>query len=92
MSGLRESTALPIGEEQAPIADLLAEYLVLRLQVLDDILLAAMDPSGDDQDQELEMQRVHSRQRTPARVLDTGLRATTGPPFSMPESLTFRAD
>ncbi len=36
------------------------------------------------------MQRVHSRQRTPARVLDTGLRATTGPPFSMLESLTSR--
>ena len=85
-----ESTALSVCSEQAPIAEVQAEYSALRLQGLDDILWAAIDPSGDDQDQELKMQRVHSRLRTQARVLDTGLRATPGPPFSMLESLTFR--
>ena len=69
---------------------MLAEHPVLRLQVLDDILLAAIHPSGEDQDRELEMPPVHLHQRTPARALVTGLKATTEPHFGIPKSLTFR--
>ncbi len=67
-----ESTALSIGEEQAPIAELFAEHSVLRLQVLDDILLTAIHPSGEDHHQKLKLQVVHPREGTPAREFDSG--------------------
>jgi hypothetical protein len=60
---------LSIVEEQAPIAELLSEHPILRLQVLDDILLAAIHPPGKDHHQKLKLQVVHSREGTPAREL-----------------------
>jgi hypothetical protein len=50
-----KTTSLSVSEAQTPTADLLAKHPVLRLQVLDDVLLTAIHPSGDDQDQELKM-------------------------------------
>jgi hypothetical protein len=86
----RETPALSIGEEQAPIAELLPEHPVLRLQVLDDILLTAIHPSGEDHHQKLKLWSGHPRERTPVSESDTGMRATTAPAFRMLESLTFR--
>ncbi len=76
-------------ENAQPIAELFAEHLVLRLQIVDDVLLTAIHPSGEDREQELKMRRVHPRQRTPTRV-SAGPRTTTAPPFSMMKLLTFR--
>jgi hypothetical protein len=61
-----------IAEEQAPIAELLSEHPILRLQVLDDILLAAIHPSGEDHHQKLKLQVVHPREGTPASEFDPG--------------------
>ncbi len=74
-----ESTALSIGEEQAPIAELLSEHPILRLQVLDDILLAAVHPSGKDHPQNLKLQSRHPRNRTSVRASHAGPRATIVP-------------
>jgi hypothetical protein len=65
----REPSALSIVEEQATLAELLAEHPVLRLQVVDHILLAAIQPPGKDHHQKLKLQVVHSREGTPAREL-----------------------
>ena len=62
--------ALSIAEEQAPIAELLSEHPILRLQVLDDILLAAIYPSGEDHYQKRKLQIVHPREGTSAREFD----------------------
>jgi len=48
-----KTTSLSVSKAQTPTAELLAKHPVLRLQVLDDVLLTAIHPSGDDQDQEL---------------------------------------
>jgi hypothetical protein len=67
--GLRcETAALTIGKQQALSTQLLAEYPVLLLQVLDDILLTAIHPSREDQHQKLELQSVHELEDRPIRV------------------------
>ena len=45
--------SLVVGEPEATSAELLAEDAVLCLEVLDDVLLATVDPTGDEQDEEL---------------------------------------
>jgi hypothetical protein len=42
------------------------------MQVLDDILLAAIHPPGEDHHQKLKLQVAHPREGTPAREIDTG--------------------
>ena len=86
----REATALAIGQEQASITELLAEHPVLRLQVFDDVLLGAIDPSRDDQDQKLKLESAHPRERTPGSESDAGPKAATAPAFRTLESFTFR--
>ena len=86
----REATALAIGQEQASITELLAEHPVLRLQVFDDVLLGAIDPSRDDQDQKLKLESAHPRERTLGSESDAGPRAATAPAFRTLESFTFR--
>jgi hypothetical protein len=54
-----ESTALRIRESQSLPAELLSEHPILRLQVLDHILLAAVHPSGEEQHQELQLRSVY---------------------------------
>ena len=48
-----------ISEPQALSTQLFPEYPVLLLQVLDDVLLTAIHPSGEDQHEKLKLQRVH---------------------------------
>ncbi len=74
------------------MAELLSEHPVLRLQVLDDILLTAIHPAGEDHHQKLKLGSSHPRDRTPVGESNTGMRATTAPAFRMLESLTFRID
>jgi hypothetical protein len=50
------------------LAQLLAEHSVLLLQVLDDVLLIAIHPSGEDQHQKLKLQSVHGPQRISVSV------------------------
>jgi hypothetical protein len=71
---------------------LLAEHPVLRLQVFDDVLLGAIDPSRDDQDQKLKLESAHPRERTPGSESDAGTKAATAPAFRTLESFTFRID
>jgi len=52
-----ESTALRVGESEAFEAESLAQHPVLREQVVDLESLRALEPSGDDQDEELERGR-----------------------------------
>ena len=86
----REATALAIGQEQASITELLAEHPVLRLQVFDDVLLGAIDPSREDQDQKLKLESAHPRERTPGSESDAGPKAAAAPAFRTLESFTFR--
>jgi hypothetical protein len=51
-----------------PDDQLLAEYPILFLQVLDDVLLIAIHPSGEDQHQKLKLQSVHGPQRISVSV------------------------
>ncbi len=44
------------------------EVDVLSAVGVDDVLLAAVHPSGEDRDQKLKLQRVHRPQRTPVRM------------------------
>jgi len=46
-------TPLIIAEQDAFLAELLFEYLVLSPQVLDNILLTAVDPTRDDEEQQV---------------------------------------
>jgi hypothetical protein len=64
----RSAPSLSIGEQQALFAQLLAEHPVLLLQVLDDVLLIAIHPSGEDQHQKLKLQSVHGPQRISVSV------------------------
>jgi hypothetical protein len=50
----RETAALLIGESRPPVADLLAESPVLLLEVLDHVLLTAVQPGGNGADEELQ--------------------------------------
>jgi hypothetical protein len=59
------------------------------LQVLDDILLAAVRPSGEEHHQKLKLQSGHPRKRTSVRASHAGPRATIVPASSIPESLAF---
>jgi len=50
----RKPSALVVGEPQATVAELLAQDAVLLfLEVLDDLALAAVHPAGEHQQQEL---------------------------------------
>ena len=63
-----EATALTIREPQALSAQLLAEHPVLLLQVLDDVLLTAIHPSGEGPHQKLKLQSVHTAQHISVSV------------------------
>ena len=63
-----EATALPISESPALSGQLLAEPPVLLLQLLDDVLLTAIHPSGEEQHQKLKLQSVHGPQRMSVSV------------------------
>ncbi len=73
-----ETTALNVREQQALAAQLPAQYAVLLLQVFDEVLLAAVHPPGEDRDQELKLQRVHRRERTPVRMPEIDRRPRSG--------------
>ncbi len=60
------------------------------LQVFDVVLLGAIDPSRDDQDQKLKLESAHPRERTLGSESDAGPRAATAPAFRTLESFTFR--
>ena len=49
-----QATPLVIGKAETPVAELFAEDAVLGLEVVDHVLLVAVDPAGDEQDEELE--------------------------------------
>jgi len=85
----RETPALSIGQEQAPFAELLSEHPILRLQVLDHVLLAAVHPPGEEHHQTLKLQSAHLRKRTSGRASHAGPRATIVPASNIPESLAF---
>src|SRR5437870_1392336 len=48
----REPSALVVGQPEAPPRQLLLENTVLLHQILDDLLLAAVDPSNEGHEQE----------------------------------------
>jgi hypothetical protein len=55
----RESPSLLIRESQSLSAELLAQYSILLLQVLDDILLTTIHPSREGQHQKLKLEPIH---------------------------------
>ncbi len=54
------------------------------------VLLGAIDPSRDDQDQKLKLESAHPRERTPGSESHAGPKAATAPAFRTLESFTFR--
>jgi hypothetical protein len=48
-----EAAALVVVKKNAPLAELLLEDLVFRAQVIDDLLLLAIDPACQDEEQKL---------------------------------------
>ena len=79
------STALRVGRQQASSTQMLAEYPVLLLRVLNHVLLAAIHPSGEDQHEKLrKLHRAHRAEPTSARVPETG-RGHRPLPFQAPE-------
>ena len=48
-----QATSLVIVEEDSFFAELLSEHPILRKQVLDGVLLPAVDPAGKNQEQQL---------------------------------------
>src|SRR5262249_48868741 len=55
----RKAPPLVIGEPQPAAAQLLVEDLILFHEVVDDGLLATVDPSGEEQKQELQRRCRH---------------------------------
>jgi hypothetical protein len=48
-----EPTALAVVEEYSFLSELLPEYPILSEEVLDGVLLPAIDPAGEDEDQQV---------------------------------------
>ena len=63
----REAAALVIGEPEPAATQLLAENPILLDEVVDDGLLAAVHPSGKEQEQELQRRRRHRADSTLGR-------------------------
>jgi hypothetical protein len=76
-----EATALNVREQQALCAQLLAQPAVLLPQVLEDALLAAVQPPGENRDQKLKLQGVHRPERTPVRLPEIDRRPRPCPPL-----------
>ena len=55
-----EASALAVGESDPLLTDLFSEYLVLSLQVIDHLLLLAVDPSGGHDHEQVPRRDVHS--------------------------------
>ncbi len=71
--GLRgETAALAICEKQALPTQLLAEHPILLLQILDDALLTAIHPPGEDHQQEMKLKTAHQIQHTSVLVKEVG--------------------
>jgi hypothetical protein len=51
--------SLTISERQAFLSEFLAEYAIIFLPVIDNVLLRSIDPSGKDSDEELKLQGIH---------------------------------
>jgi len=58
-----QTSALIVIEQDAPFAELLPEDLVFGAQVVDDLLLLAIDPTGEDEEQKVSglEDKVHGR-------------------------------
>ena len=59
--GSTQATPLRVGKRQAPPSKLFAQNPVLLLQVLDNVLLMTIDPSGYGRHQQLELSSSHGR-------------------------------
>ncbi len=71
MSAASKASSLDIGEPEACPSQLRAENTVLLLEVLDHLLLVAIHPAGEGQDQELQREAIHGS-RLPDRGAEIG--------------------
>ena len=63
-----EAPALIVGEAKPSPAELLPEHPVLLLEVVDDMVLVAIDPTGHGQEEEMQrVRRAHARSLQPTQ-------------------------